>query len=129
MARTTTRSTTRTTARKGTSKFPIVPVAIGVAALGGLVYLLSRSSASSAVPSGGTFTARGTGPADEGWFAFVNTLLPGQTFSAYKGADDVGYSTLAPPDRARGLIRARNLQTNQEESVPLYNINRLGTGS
>ena len=110
-------------ARSG-SKFPVVPVAIGVAALGGLLYVLSRSRTAPA--AGGTFRAGGVGPADESWAPFVNTLLPGQTFKAYKGDADIPYSALAAPDRARGLIRARNLQTNQEEAVPLYTINRLG---
>ena len=113
-------------ARNGSSKFPIVPVVIGVAALGGLLYVLSRSVKA---PAREVFRTRGVGPSEETWFPFVNDLTAGQTFKAYKGEADVAYSALAAPDRARGLIRARNLQTNQEEPVALYNINRLGAGA
>lgn len=111
---------------RSSQPFPLVPVALGAGAIA-LLFLFTRKGGGSAAPTGGAFATRGTGPQDEAWFPFVNTLTPGQTFSAYKGADDVGYSVLSAPDRTRGVIRAKNLQTNQEESVALYTINRLGT--
>lgn len=111
--------------------FPIVPVALGAAAALGLLYVLSRSRNAMA-PSPGFPTGvrvRGIGPEDETWFPFVNTIQAGQTFKAYKGGPagpDTPYSALSAPDRSQGFIRARNLETKQDETVPLYTINRLG---
>lgn len=116
-------------ARNGSSKFPIVPaVAIGLGALT-LLYFATRPKAPARerVGGGGGGGAFGPPRGEEVWAPFVNTIIPGNTFKAYRGEADVSYSALAAPDRVRGRIRARNLQTNQEEDVPLYAINRLGT--
>ena len=104
-----------------------IPILIGLGAIG-IAYVVISRSGKPAAPNREVFRAGGFGPQNETWAPFVNTLTAGQTFKAYKGEADIGYSALAAPDLGRGLIRARNLQTNQEEAVPLYTINRLGTG-